>query len=100
MVPAVSNDHRYPGPAGAPASHGSAADAALGLGPWRDHDVYVCGSAEMTTATVAQFHAAGIDPALIHHEDYTDEPFRPTDLSAPDLEEARPAWQHASATAI
>jgi ferredoxin-NADP reductase len=49
---------------------GTAADAAVRLGRWAGHDVYVCGSDEMVTATTDAVLRAGIDPQRLRTETF------------------------------
>ncbi|MFG1954365.1 globin domain-containing protein [Micromonospora sp. NPDC048830] len=49
---------------------GTAADAAVRLGPWRDAEVLVCGSPEMTQATLSALAASGVAPDRILVESY------------------------------
>jgi NAD(P)H-flavin reductase len=46
VVPAISEDDRYPG------EKGVIADVAFRYGEWADHDIYIAGSAEMVRATI------------------------------------------------
>jgi NAD(P)H-flavin reductase/hemoglobin-like flavoprotein len=76
VVPALSHDPWHPG------ERGTVDEVALRLGRWHDHDVYVCGSAAMTTATRERLLAAGIHPARVRCEDYNNDPYRPRAGSA------------------
>ncbi|NJC72075.1 hypothetical protein HC031_20485 [Planosporangium thailandense] len=71
VVPALSHDPWYPG------ERGTVGEVAQRLGRWHDHDVYVCGSAEMTTATREALLAGGVPAEQIRCEDYNNDPYRP-----------------------
>jgi NAD(P)H-flavin reductase/hemoglobin-like flavoprotein len=64
VVPAVSDDPTYRG------DRGHLVDVALKQRSWNDHQVYVCGSPVMVTATVDRLLAAGISPRAVHFEDF------------------------------
>jgi NAD(P)H-flavin reductase/hemoglobin-like flavoprotein len=49
---------------------GTAGDTAVRLGPWRDTEVLVCGSPEMTRATIATLTASGVPSERILVESY------------------------------
>jgi NAD(P)H-flavin reductase/hemoglobin-like flavoprotein len=76
VVPALSHDPWHAG------ERGTVDEVSLRLGYWNDHDVYVCGSAAMTTATRERLLAAGVHPDRVRCEDYNDDPYRPRAGSA------------------
>jgi NAD(P)H-flavin reductase/hemoglobin-like flavoprotein len=49
---------------------GTAVDAALRQSRWAGHDVYVCGSEEMTVTTMDTLLRAGLDPRRLHTESF------------------------------
>jgi NAD(P)H-flavin reductase/hemoglobin-like flavoprotein len=64
VVPAVSEDPTYQG------DRGHLVDVALKQRSWIDHQVYVCGSPVMVSATVDRLVAAGISPRAVHFEGF------------------------------
>lgn len=75
VVPTVSADAHYPG------ERGDVVDAALRRGRWDDHEVYVCGSAQMVTGTVDRLTRAGVHSARLHTEEFETTP--PPDAPGP-----------------
>lgn len=80
-VPTVESGWQWQG------AVGTAGDTAVRLGPWRDTDVLVCGSPEMTRATVAILTVSGVPPERIlaesfHHSLYP--PLAGAAVAAPD----------------
>ncbi|MEV4465628.1 globin domain-containing protein [Micromonospora echinofusca] len=63
-VPTVESGWQWQG------AVGTAAETAVRLGPWPDTEVLVCGSPEMTGATVAALTASGVPPQRILVEGY------------------------------
>jgi NAD(P)H-flavin reductase/hemoglobin-like flavoprotein len=59
IVPCVSDDPSFIG------EHGNLADVVARHGSWRDHDVFVCGSPDMTRATLARLRDIGVPDARI-----------------------------------
>lgn len=64
VVAAASNDPLYPG------DRGHIVDVALRYGRWDQHEVYVCGSPTMVTATVDQLNRIGLDPSRLRTEEF------------------------------
>lgn len=71
VVPVLSDDPWHAG------QRGTVAEAAGRMGPWQDHDVLICGSSGMVTATRRWLAAAGVPVDRIRYEDDTCDPFRP-----------------------
>ena len=65
VLPAVSEDPMYQG------ARGTAVDVALRFGIGVEHEVYVCGSADMVRTTVSRLTEAGVDARRIAFEDLT-----------------------------
>jgi NAD(P)H-flavin reductase/hemoglobin-like flavoprotein len=49
---------------------GTAADVALQLGRWHDHDIYICGSDAMVAYSRDLLARAGVEPARVRHESF------------------------------
>ncbi len=60
VTPVISDD-----PADPPGQR-PVVDAALAAGRWDDHEVYVCGSADMVGGTLRRLERAGFDRARVH----------------------------------
>ena len=56
VVPVVSEESRYAG------EQGLLPDVVARHGKWADHDVFVCGSPDMTRATVSRLTSLGVPP--------------------------------------
>lgn len=65
LVPCVSAERVH----GDAAAAGTVADVSLSRGPWRDHEIYLCGSPEMVRETRTAVLGTGIDPQRIHIEE-------------------------------
>ncbi|WP_229401613.1 globin domain-containing protein [Micromonospora okii] len=63
-VPTVESGWQWPG------AVGTAAETAVRLGPWREADVLVCGSPEMTRETITALTASGVPPERVLTESY------------------------------
>jgi NAD(P)H-flavin reductase/hemoglobin-like flavoprotein len=59
VVPCVSDDSSFIG------EHGTLADVVARYGAWKDHDVFVCGSPDMTRATLSRLHDIGVPEGRI-----------------------------------
>ena len=75
VVTTLADDPLQEGPLGPldgsrQAEHGDVAEVALRHGPWRDHEVYVCGSDRMVQATLQQLRDAGCPDERIHYEGF------------------------------
>jgi NAD(P)H-flavin reductase/hemoglobin-like flavoprotein len=66
VVPAVSDDPLFRG------ERGNICDVAVRYGTWTDHDVYICGSAEMVRATIDRFLTVGVSMSRIRFDAFTD----------------------------
>jgi NAD(P)H-flavin reductase/hemoglobin-like flavoprotein len=66
VVPAVSEDPLFRG------ERGNIADVAVRYGQWTEHDVYICGSAEMVRATIDRFLTMGVSMSRIRFDAFTD----------------------------
>jgi NAD(P)H-flavin reductase/hemoglobin-like flavoprotein len=51
----------------------TAVAAALGAGPWPDHEIYLCGSPVMVRGSLDALHAADVPDERIHVENFGDE---------------------------
>jgi NAD(P)H-flavin reductase/hemoglobin-like flavoprotein len=82
VVRVVSEDLSYPG------ERGTAVEAALRLGRWRDHDVFISGSAPMIRGSMDRLLMAGVPLSRIRFDDFGD----PQDHTHYRL---TPAWEQA-----
>jgi NAD(P)H-flavin reductase len=62
IVPCVSDDPGFIG------EHGLLADVVARHGSWQDHDVFLCGSPDMTRATLARLRDIGVAEARISYD--------------------------------
>jgi NAD(P)H-flavin reductase/hemoglobin-like flavoprotein len=73
MVPCVSEE-----PSRAPQiASGTAVDLALRDGPWPEQEFYICGSPGMVRGSREAVVGAGVDPALVHVEEFGSEETTP-----------------------
>jgi NAD(P)H-flavin reductase len=74
VVAALADDPYYgsfdPVDGGRRVEHGEVADVALRNGPWREHEVYICGSDQMVAATRQLIRDAGCPEERIHYEGF------------------------------
>jgi NAD(P)H-flavin reductase len=73
VVPCVSEEPSRTGPV----ESGTAVDVALRAGPWPEQEIYICGSPEMVRGSRAAVAQAGVDPALVHVEEFGSEETTP-----------------------
>jgi NAD(P)H-flavin reductase/hemoglobin-like flavoprotein len=66
VIRVVSEEPGYPG------ERGTAVEAALRLGRWRDHDVYISGSAPMVRGSIDRLLLAGVPLSRIKFDDFGD----------------------------
>jgi NAD(P)H-flavin reductase/hemoglobin-like flavoprotein len=59
IVPCVSDDATFMG------EHGTLSDVVARHGSWQDHDVFLCGSPDMTRATLSRLRDIGVPDARI-----------------------------------
>jgi len=63
VYPVVSHETVY-------GEKGYVADAALKRGPWTDHEIYLCGSAEMVSCSLTALVKAGIPEERLHVDEF------------------------------
>lgn len=71
VVPVVSDDPSFPGMRATPP------EAVERLGPWEEHEVYLCGPAATVAETVRRLRRAGVPRERIHYDTLRDQPWRP-----------------------
>ncbi|HEX5117012.1 MAG TPA: globin domain-containing protein [Pseudonocardiaceae bacterium] len=64
VVPVTSEDPGFSG------DRGRVADVALQHGTWPNEEIYLCGSPEMVTNSLAALRSAGVPDERIHHEEF------------------------------
>ncbi|HKN96126.1 MAG TPA: globin domain-containing protein [Pseudonocardiaceae bacterium] len=81
VVPVTSEDPEFSG------ERGRVADVAIQHGIWPNEEIYLCGSPEMVTNSLAALRAAGVPDDRVHHEEFAG-------TSAPPPQQAPPrTWQ-------